>query len=71
MTEPTFSVAEELRFLAAQCDAQVASDHRDQDRDFIRTLAGALYRVGGCGLLDLISRMIADAADPLGQPDCE
>lgn len=68
MSEPEFSIAEELRFLAAQCDAQVASTHRDQDREFIRTLAGSLYRVGGCGLLDLISRMIADAADPLRQP---
>lgn len=64
---PMFTPAEELRFLAAQCDAQVRSTHRDQDRTFIHQLAARLHEVGGCALLDFIARMIADACKATGE----
>ena len=60
----TFSPAEELAFLSAQCRAQASGNHRDQDREFIRTLAGQLFSVGGCATLDFIARAIAELADP-------
>lgn len=69
MAEPEFPIVDELRFLALQCDAQVASTHRDQDRAFIQTMAGVMYQVGGCDMLQTVAGMIADAADPLRHPD--
>lgn len=43
------SLAEELRFLAAQCAAHAEGDHRDQDRQFIATLMMQLTVLGEDG----------------------
>jgi len=41
-----FSLAEELRFLAAQCVAHAEGTHRDQDRQFIAALVMQLTVLG-------------------------
>lgn len=41
------TLADEFRFLAAQCRAQAEGDHRDQDRQFIAGLVAQLAVLGG------------------------
>ena len=41
------TLADEMRFLAAQCHAQAEGSHRDQDRQFIAGLVAQLAILGG------------------------
>jgi len=45
MTITSFTIADELRFLAIQCQAQVRGTHRDQDRAFIDNLIARLFEI--------------------------
>ena len=65
MSAPDITLADEFRALAAQCEERVRGTNRAEDGAFIRTLSGRLFEIGGCGTLDFIARMIADAADPM------
>lgn len=41
------TLADELRFLGAQCAAHAESTHRDQDRQFVASLVMQLTLLGG------------------------
>lgn len=47
MSTSTISLADEMRFLAAQCQAQAEGTHRDQDRQFIAGLVAQLAILSG------------------------
>lgn len=47
MSAPEISLAEELRFLAAQCVAHAEGTHRDQDRQFVASVMMQLTILGG------------------------
>lgn len=65
------SLAEELRFLAAQCVAHVESTHRDQDRQFVASLVMQLNLLGDDPVLALVIKTVTEwtsACPPLILP---
>jgi hypothetical protein len=62
MAEIATSLADELRFLGLQCEAQVRGNHRDQDRTFIDNLIARLFEVAP-NLSRLYSELLIPAAD--------
>ena len=62
MPDIAISLADELRFLALQCAAQVRSNHRDQDRAFIDNLIARIFEVAP-NLSIILARFLIPAAD--------
>ena len=70
MSAPDFTIADEFRFLAIQCEEQAASAERGQDAGFIRLLAANIFQLGGHATIEFIARLIGEAAVPAGSiPD--
>ncbi|MGL5447475.1 MAG: hypothetical protein ACRDBL_09215 [Rhabdaerophilum sp.] len=62
MSDPSFTLAEELRFLGIQCMAQARGTHRDQDREFLSNLVGRLFECAP-NLSVIYARLLFPAAD--------
>lgn len=62
MSAPEISLADELRFLAAQCAAHAEGNHRDQDRQFVASLVMQLTILGGTDAGNTASLLADEAA---------
>lgn len=62
MTGENFTLADELRFLGLQCEAQARGDHRDEDRVFLHTLIARLFEIAP-NLSLIYARLLLPAAD--------